>query len=267
MVNIHPTAVVEPGAELGVEVHVGPFSWIQSGSRIGDHCRIGPQVSIFGSTTLGAHCRVHAGAVLGDLPQDTAFDGGVSFLRIGDRCHIREGATLHCGTREGSATKVGDDCFLMAFSHVGHNVRLGNGVTVANGVLLAGYVDVGDRAFISGNCAVHQFVHIGRLAMLGGGCGASKDVPPFCTVHPISLNQLAGLNTVGLRRAGFNSDQRMEIKRIYTTLFRSGLSMLQAVERIRAEFSGDIAAEIADFVASSERGICRMSAEGSPNDE
>jgi UDP-N-acetylglucosamine acyltransferase len=267
MASIHPTAVVEPGAELGADVDIGPFSWIQSRCRIGDRSRIGPHVTVYGHTTLGAECRVHAGAVLGDLPQDTAFDGGVSYLRIGDRCRIREGVTLHRGTREETTTTVGSDCFLMAFSHVGHNTRIGDGVIVANGVLLAGYVDVGDRVFISGNCAVHQFVRIGRLAMLGGGCGASKDVPPFCTVHPISLNQLAGLNTVGLRRAGFDADQRLEIKRVYGTLFRSSLSVLQAVERIRADFNSDLALEIADFVAASKRGICRTATNGPLIDE
>ncbi len=260
MTQIHATAIVEPGAEIGVDVDIGPFSVVYSGARIGDRCRLGPQVIVYGATTLGAECRVHAGAVLGDVPQDIGFRDVTSFLRVGDRCVLREGVTLHRGTGEGTATALGDDCFLMAFSHCGHNVQLGNGVIVANGVLFAGHVTVGDRAFISGNCLIHQFCRIGRLAMLGGGSGIAKDVPPFCMTRPVSLNRVGGLNMVGMRRGGLTPEQRLEVKRVYHLLYHSGLNVAQALEKINTTIGGQIAAEIHAFISASSRGICRWAA-------
>ncbi len=256
MSKIHATALVEPGAELGTDVDVGPFCFIASDTRIGDRCRLGPHVTIHAHTTLGDECRVHAGAVLGDIPQDLGFQEAVTRLEIGARCTFREGVTIHRGTEPGSLTRIGDDCFLMAFSHCGHNVQLGNGVIVANGVLFAGHVSVGDRAFISGNSMVHQFCRIGRLAMVGGGSGISKDVPPFCTTRPVTLNRVASLNSIGMRRAGLDPDQRRDIKQAYHLLYHAGLNVSQAVARIRVELSGAMGQEIADFVSESKRGIC-----------
>lgn len=256
MTMIHATAIVEPGAELGADVQVGPFSVVHAGVQIGDRCRIGPHVTVFPHTIMDADCRVHAGAVLGDQPQDLGFKDTVSYLKIGVGCTIREGVTLHRGTAEESATVIGEGCFLMAFSHCGHNVCLGNGVIVANGVLFAGHVTVGDGAFISGNCLVHQFCRIGRLAMLGGGCGVSKDVPPFCTTHPVALNRIAALNTVGMRRAGLTGAQRLEIKQAYRHLYHGGLNFVQALGNFDVECPGAISAEIAAFVRDSKRGIC-----------
>lgn len=254
--RIHPTAVVASGAELGPDVEVGPFAVIADHVRIGEGCRIGPHVVIHSFTTLGPRCRVHAGAVLGDLPQDVAFRGGESFVEIGADCVIREGVTIHRGTRPGTATVVGDGCYLMAFSHLAHNVRLGKRVTVVNGALLAGYVEVGDGAFLSGNCLVHQFTRIGRLAMLGGGAAVSKDVPPFCTARSASLNRILGLNVVGMRRAGMPAEARLQVKRAFHLLYRSGLNIRAAAARIREEFPDGPAREMADFVAASRRGIC-----------
>ncbi len=261
MTQIHATAVIEPGAELGVDVAVEPFSIIHAGARIGDRCRLGPHVTVYERTVLGADCRVHACAVLGDRPQMLAFEDSDAELRIGARCVIRENVTLHRGVGEGTATEIGDDCFLMALSHCAHNVRLGKGVIVANGVLFAGYVTVGDRAFISGNVMVHQFCRIGRLAMISGGSGVSKDVPPFCTTHPLTLNRIAGLNTIGMRRAGLTHKQRLEIKRIYQMLYHDGLNVSQALEHIARTMDGDIAAEVRAFVGESRRGICTWKAD------
>lgn len=260
-VMIHQSAVVEEGAELGADVAVGPFSYIESGVTIGSGCVIGPHVTILRHTSLGSGTEVHAGAVLGDLPQDVGFENKDSFVRIGSNCIIREGVTVHRGTKEGTSTEIGDGCFLMAFSHFAHNVKLGSGVIVANGALLGGYVQVGEKVFISGNSVIHQFVKIGRVAMLGGGSGVSKDVPPFCTIQPLAPNTVLGLNVVGLRRAGMSPDERKDIKRAFKILYQSGLNVTQATEKIRATFDSGSALEFCEFIEASDRGICAFGGE------
>lgn len=260
--SIHPTALIDPQAELGANVSVGPYAVIEGGVRIGDGCAIGPHVTIYRFTTLGPDCVVHAGAVLGDVPQDLGFQGGESYVRIGKGCHIREGVTIHRGTKPGTATEIGEHCFLMAFAHCGHNVRLANHVILANGALLGGYVEVGERAFLSGNCLVHQFTRVGRVAMLSGGCGISKDVPPFCTVHGLAVNRVVGLNIVGLRRAGLTPDERLAVKRAFRILYRQGLNVTQAVAEMQAAFPAGPAAEMWQFVAAAHRGICGLDAGG-----
>jgi UDP-N-acetylglucosamine acyltransferase len=233
---------------------------VESGAVIGENAEIGPHAVILACVTLGPGCKVHAGAVLGDEPQDLAYKGAASFVRIGARCVIREHVTIHRGTKEGTATEVGDECFLMANSHLGHNVRLGRRVIVANGALLGGYAEVGDSAFVSGNALVHQFCRIGRLAMLSGGCGISKDVPPFCTVRGIQPNRIAGLNVVGLRRAGMTPADRAAVRKAFALLYQSGLNTTQALERIRAELQGAPVLEFCDFIEASKRGICGIAA-------
>jgi len=255
---IHTTAVVEDGAELGEGVSVGPFAYIQEGAAVGAGCTIGPHASILKYTTLGEECEVHAGAVLGDIPQDISFTECESFVRIGKRCRIREGVTVQRGTKPGSSTTIGDDCFLMAFSHFAHNMRVGNGVVVCNAVLFAGHVEIDDRVFVSGGSLVHQFVKIGRLAMLSGAAMVGKDVPPFCMLQHAKLNTIVGLNTIGLRRAGYSVEERAQIKQAFDLLFRSGLNVTQAVERIRAELPAGPAHEFCAFVDRSTRGICTM---------
>jgi UDP-N-acetylglucosamine acyltransferase len=255
---IHETAIIDPGAELGKDVDVGPFTVIEADVTIGDGTVIGPNVSIMPYTSIGHHCHIHAGAVLGGIPQDVNFEGGKSFVSIGANCQIREGVTINRGTQTDSVTEIGDDCFLMAFSHFGHNVKLGSKVIVANGALLAGYVEVGDQVFISGNCVLHQFVKVGRLAMLGGGCGISKDVPPFCLVKPLEGNTIAGLNSVGLRRSTLSTKDRQEIKEAFKLLFLSDLNVSNALEKIKSFYPSGPAAEISTFVDESKQGICRM---------
>ncbi|MGR3173557.1 MAG: acyl-ACP--UDP-N-acetylglucosamine O-acyltransferase [Candidatus Scalindua sp.] len=255
---IHETAIIDPGAELGNDVDVGPFTVIEADVTIGDGTVIGPNVSIMPYTSIGPRCHVHAGAVLGGIPQDVDFKGDRSFVSIGANCQIREGVTINRGTKADSVTEIGDDCFLMAFSHFGHNVKLGRKVIVANGALLAGYVEVGDQVFISGNCVLHQFVKVGRLAMLGGSCGISKDVPPFCLVKPLEGNTIAGLNSVGLRRSTLSTKDRQEIKEAFKLLFLSDLNVSHALEKIKSAYPSGPAAEISTFVDESKQGICRM---------
>lgn len=266
---IHPTATVDPAAELAAGVTVGPYAFIDRDTHVGEGCVIGPHAVLHRYTSLGPGCRVHAGAVLGDLPQDLAFQPDtVSYVRIGARCLIREGVTIHRGTKPDTVTEIGDDCFLMANSHLAHNVKLGRGVILVNGALLAGYVEVGDNAFISGNAVVHQFVRIGRLAMLGGLSGVSKDVPPFCTTRSGSVNTVVGLNVVGLRRAGFTPAQRQALRMAFKKLYLSDLNVSQALERIRADAVEPVVGEFCDFIEQSRRGICRLTgADESPEGE
>ena len=254
---IHPTAVVHAGARLGSGVTVGPFTCIEEDVTIGDDCRIGSHVAIMRYTTLGAGCAVHPNAVLGDLPQDLAFGNVPSEVRIGAGCTIREGVTVQRGTKEGTVTSIGDQCFLMAYAHCAHNVTLGKRVILVNNVMLAGYVEVGDGVFIGGGAGVHQFCRVGRLAMLGGNSSVSVDVPPFMTTHSGEYNDIAALNVVGMRRAGLGGEARKIIKRAFVLLYGTGLNRHEAVQRIRETLPAGAAHEIADFVETSKRGICR----------
>ena len=262
---LHPTAVIERGAQLGDAVSVGPFSYVAAGVTIGDRCVLGPHVTVLTGTTLGAGCRVHAGAVVGDLPQDLSFKPCDSAVTIGERCTIREGVTVHRGAKPGTITVIGNDCLLMANAHVAHDALLGNRIILANGALIGGFVHIDDRAFVSGNVAVHQFVSIGRVAMLGGGGAVSRDVPPFCTTRPVTVNRILGLNVVGLRRAGYDALAREEIKRAFKLVYQSTLTYPEAAEAIRREFpAASPALEFARFIETSRRGLSSFREGDSP---
>ncbi|RMG39409.1 MAG: acyl-ACP--UDP-N-acetylglucosamine O-acyltransferase [Planctomycetota bacterium] len=256
--RIHPSAVVDRSAELGHDVEVGPFCFVGPNVVLGDGVRLCSHVSIVSNTRVGSGTEVHAGAVLGDDPQDLAFDHTESWLEVGERCRIREGVTLHRGTGAGTVTRIGNDCFLMANSHVGHNARLGNGVILTNGTLIAGHVEIGDRAVLSGNCLVHQFTRIGRLAMMCGGSAVQKDVPPFCMTRSLSANSLIGINLIGLRRAGFTSEDIRAVKFAFDTMFRGRMATPTAVRTLREKSSHPLVVEFCDFVAASKRGVCRL---------
>lgn len=257
--TIHPTAAVESGAKIGKNVKIGAFTYIDNDVEIGDACEIGSHVTILRYTRLGNACKVHSGAVLGDVPQDLAFREAKSYVTIGDRCVLREGVTIHRGTHEDTVTRVGNDCLLMGYSHLAHNVQVGNHVIISNGALLAGYAEVGDRAFISGNSLIHQFTRIGRLAMLSGGTATHKDVLPFCMTHTLSRSSVMGLNVVGLRRAGFSPEERLLLKQAFKRLYKSGLNMTQALEKLEQEFDSPLVKEWCDFIQTSSRGICKIS--------
>ena len=259
-VRIHPTAVVDPRAELDSSVRVGPHATIGPNVAIGAGTEVMASVHIRGRTTIGRDCRIHMGAVVGHEPQDHAFTGGESCTVVGDRNTIREYVTIHRGTEEGSSTTIGDDNMLMALSHVAHNCRIGNRVVLCNGSLLAGYVEVGDSAVISGNVVVHQFARIGRLAMIGGGSRVARDVPPFMLLEGDST--VRSLNSVGLKRAGLPQETRVAIKAAFRALYRSGGIRRDGLRRL-AEMAASPAAcsevrELALFVRESRRGICRF---------
>jgi len=251
---IHATAIVHPKAKLDPSVRVGPFAVIDEGVEIGPECDIGPHVYLTGLTRIGAHNRFFAGCVIGEAPQDLKYKGEPAELRIGDHNIFREHVTVHRSNHAGAATTIGSHNYLMQHSHVAHNVVFGDYVILAGGALVAGHVSVGDLAFISGNCLVHQFVRIGTLALMQGGSAISKDLPPYIIAR--GGNGICGLNTIGLRRAGFSPAQRLELKQLYRLLFRSGLNVQSAVATARQQFSGAPAKVMLDFIAASKRGIC-----------
>jgi len=209
--------------------------------------------TLMGATTIGADNLIHSGAVIGDTPQDLAFAGAESYLRIGDRNVIREHAQIHRGTKPGSATEVGNDNYIMNTAHVAHNCRLGNAVIIAGGALLAGYVQVEDQAFVSGNCVVHQFVRIGRLALLRGLSRTSRDVPPFCIMD--GTHTVRALNRVGLRRAGFTPAQIRGLQDAFNTLFRRARNLRAAMNEVEQRPCGPDVRYLLDFLRASTRGV------------
>jgi len=251
---IHPTAVIHARAKLDPTVRVGPYAVIDADVELGAHCAVGPHVYLTGRTKAGAHNLFHAGCVIGDAPQDLKYKGELTSLRIGDRNVFREHFTVQRANRPETETVIGSHNFLMVNAHVGHNCVVGNHVIIANGALLGGHVEVGDRAFISGNCLVHQFCRIGTLALMQGGSAISQDLPPFTVA--VRDNEICGLNVVGLRRAGFTADQRLELKRLYRTLFRSGENLQAAMATARKAFDTPMAKIMLDFVAEARRGVC-----------
>lgn len=251
---IHPTAIIHSKAILDSSVRVGPCAVIDDGVTIGADCVIGPHVYLTGQTTIGAANRFHAGCVIGDAPQDLKYKDEPTRLRIGDNNVFREHFTVHRSTKPDEETVIGSDNYLMAHSHVAHNCRLGDHVIIANGTSLGGHVVVGDRAFISANCLLHQFVRVGTLALMQGDSGISKDLPPFMVAR--GKNRICGLNMVGLRRAGFNAEQRMELKQAYRILFRSSLKWSEALETAREQFQGEAVKTLLEFLQSARRGVC-----------
>jgi UDP-N-acetylglucosamine acyltransferase len=262
---IHSTAIIHPKARLDSTVCVGPYAVIDEGVELGAHCVVGPHVYITGLTTIGAHNSFHAGCVIGDAPQDLKYQDEPTRLGIGDHNVFREHATVHRSTKTDGETVVGSHNFFMANAHIGHNSHLGDHIIIANGVLLGGYVTVQDRAFLSGNCLVHQFTRVGMLALMQGGSAISQDLPPFTVAH--RENEICGLNFIGLRRAGFTAEQRLELKRIYHLLFRQGKNMRAAIAEAQKAFTSPAAKTLLDFVAGTKRGVCRDAGNGAGENE
>lgn len=251
---IHPTAIIHPKAKLAPSVRVGPYAVIDENVEIGAECVIGPHVYLTGVTAIGARNQFHAGCVIGDAPQDLKYHGEPTRLRIGDQNVFREHVTVHRSNKLAEDTIIGSNNFLMQHSHVAHNCVVGDNVIIAGGALLAGHAIVQDRAFVSGNCLVHQFTRIGMLAMMQGGSAISKDLPPFTIAQ--NVNEICGLNIVGLRRAGFTAEQRLQLKKLYHALFRSGKNLRTAIADARGEFVDGPAGTMLDFVAAAKKGVC-----------
>jgi UDP-N-acetylglucosamine acyltransferase len=251
----HPTAVIDPGAELGAGVAVGPYAVIGPGVVIGAGTRIGPHVCIERDTTIGRECTIHAGAVIGGDAQDLKYGGEAAVLTIGDRTTIREFATLNRGTAAHGRTEVGSDCLLMAYVHVAHDCVIGDNVIISNAVNMGGHVVIEEWAIVGGLTAIHQFVRIGCHAFVGGSAAVQKDVPPYVKAasNPLSL---FGLNGLGLQRRGFSEHVRAELKRAYRLFFQSTHNISQALARARAELEPLPEIErFIGFIERSERGV------------
>ena len=251
---IHPTAIIHPKACLDPTVNVGPYAVIDEHVVLGANCRIAPHAHLTGHTTIGANNSFHTGCVIGDAPQDLKYREEPTRLRIGDHNVFREHVTVHRSNMESEETAIGSHNFFMAHCHVGHNAQVTHHVIVANGGLIGGHVTVQDRVFISGHCLVHQFVRVGTLSLMQGGAAISKDLPPYCVAR--GYNRICGLNAIGLRRAGFTAEQRLELKRLYHALFRSGEKLSVALTAAGKEFKSDWARVLLEFVATSKRGSC-----------
>ena len=251
---IHPTAVVDPRAEIDATAELGPYVVIEGPCRIGARTRLLAHAVVTGGAVLGEDNEVHYGAVLGHVPQDVAFRGEESFLRVGARNVFREHSQVHRGTKAGTETVIGDDNFFMQNSHVAHNCRIGNRTVVAGGALLSGYVELDDRAFVSGNCVVHQFVRIGRLAMLRGLSRTSRDVPPFCIMD--GTHTVRALNLVGLRRAGVAPEEIRALRNAFRTIFLRPRNLSRALAEVESAGMSPAVAELVAFIRASKRGIC-----------
>ncbi len=254
--NVAATARVHPGAAIGPQVEIGEYVVIEDNVEIGPRCRLEPYVYVKRWTTLGEGNQISAGTVLGTDPLDKTFTGERSYLRIGNRNIIREHYTISRGTQPESTTEIGDGNYIMTSGHIAHNCRIGHNTVIASCALVAGHVEVEDQAFISGGVVIHQFSKIGRLAMIGGNSRVNLDVPPFFLYTDFNARP-KGLNVVGLKRAGFTPAEIANLKTAYKVLYRSGLRLKDALERIKAELDTEHTRHLVKFIESSERGICR----------
>jgi len=261
-VKIHPTAIVDAGAEIAAEVEIGPYSIVGAGAVIGENCVIESHVVIEGSVKMGTGNVIGHGTVIGSFPQDLTFQAQTkSGIEMGDGNVIREHCTVHRSAKESGVTILGDKNFLMAGTHVGHDSRIGSGVVIANNSLLGGHVRIDDGAFVGGGSRFHQGIRIGRLVMAEGRF--TKNLPPFLSA---AKNQVYGMNVIGLRRAGFSQAERDEVKRAFKLLYKSGLNTKQALEKVAEAEFGPIGREFFDFVTEAgKRGIISYS--GDPEGE
>ena len=255
MANVHATALIDPSAELGAGVEIGPFTIIGPNVKVGAGTRIGSNVLVERDTTIGAECRISHGAVLGTDPQDLKYAGEHTLLVVGDRTVIREYATLNRGTAALGRTQVGSDCMLMSYAHVAHDCTLGDHVILSNAVNMAGHVTIQDWAIVGGMTPIHQFVRIGAHAFVGGQSRVAKDIPPYVKAAGIPI-QLYGLNSVGLQRRGFSEEVRRELKRAYRLFFASSHNTTQALARAREELRELPEVELfLNFFETSQRGV------------
>ena len=252
-----PLSYVHPGAKIANNVVIEPFVTIDKNVTIGKGSWIGSNVTIMEGATIGENCRIFPGAVISAIPQDLKFGGEKSEVIIGNNTTIRECVTINRGTKETGKTKIGNDCLLMAYSHIAHDCYIGNNCIIVNGVALGGHITIGDWVIIGGLSAIHQFVHIGSHAMISGGALVRKDVPPFVKAarEPLSF---VGINSIGLRRRGFKDEKIQEIQNIYRILFQSNKNTTQAIAKIEAELPASPEKDnIISFIKNSGRGIMK----------
>ncbi len=253
---IHPTAIIEKGAEIADDAAIGPYCVIGAHVVIGSGTRLISHVSVDGRTTIGSSCTIHPFASLGGPPQDITYKDEETVCLIGNNNVIREYVTVNRGTKSHGRTEVGSNNFIMAYSHIAHDCVVGSNVIMANCATLGGHVHVDDFASLMGLCAIHQFCKVGKYAFVGGITGVTMDVPPFVMAAG-SRATLYGLNVVGLERRGFSREEIATLKKAYRILFRSSLSLQASLERIEEELDGEHVRELVTFIRTSERGICR----------
>jgi UDP-N-acetylglucosamine acyltransferase len=253
-VKIHPFAVISPLARIGQGVEIGPFCVVDPDVTIGDGCKLESRVVIKNGTTLGPNNLISEGAVIGGSPQHINTPENPGRVVIGSGNVIRENVTVHRALEREEATEIGDNNLLMVNVHIAHDCRLGNNTIFANNVMLAGHVTVGDRAYVSGAAAVHQFCRIGTLAMVGGQAHITKDVPPYVTVDGLS-SFVVGLNQIGLRRAGHSAADVRRLKEAYRLIYRSGLTWNEILKRLEEDFHDGLAGRFYQFLSATTRGI------------
>ena len=251
---IHPLAAVDSGATLGDDVHVGPFCIVESDVTLGDGCRLAAGAVVKSGTVMGPNNTIGEGAILGGEPQHLQCGERLGRLVIGSGNTFREHCTVHRGLEEGGATTIGDNNLLMINAHVAHDCHLGSHIILANNTMLAGHIEVDDRAFLSGAAGVHQFCRIGTLAMVGGQAHVVKDVPPYVTIDGVTTS-VVGLNVVGLRRAGFKASDLAQLKAAYRLIYRSGLRWDEMLARLEQEFPSGPAADFLEFFRGGKRGF------------
>ncbi len=255
---VHPTALISAEATIDPTAEIGAYVIIEGAVKIGAHCQIAPHAQIIGDTSIGDDTSIGRGAVIGDYPQDVSFDKLTnSGVRIGKSNVIREQVTIHRGSKEGSYTTLGDGNFLMVGAHLGHDVIIGNKNILANAVLIAGHVSIGHHTFIGGGAVFHQFLRIGDYCVIQGNGSFSKDIPHFCAAQRI--NRVTGLNVVGLKRQGFTTEERNEMKSLFDLIFRSGRNLSQAIASARLKPWSKQAEHFLQFLeAPSKKGVCQV---------
>jgi UDP-N-acetylglucosamine acyltransferase len=255
---IHQTAIIDPSATLAPDVVVGPYSIVEGAVSIGAGTKVGPHCHLIGPMTIGCNNNIGSSVVLGDRPQHLSADGKGANVVIGDGNCFREFVTVNRGSAPGKVTTIGNENYLMANSHIGHDVTVGNNCILANSALVGGHAVIGDRVFLSGNSAVHQFCKIGRLSMVGGCSGATMDVPPFTIIQ--NINQVCGINVVGMKRAGYTTDQISAVRQAYRMIYIQGDMLSVGLDRVEAELGDiDAVAEYVSFIRSAGRGISTWS--------
>jgi UDP-N-acetylglucosamine acyltransferase len=259
MPEIHPSAIIGKNVAIGTGNLIGPNVILEDGVKIGSHNKILAGAFLARGTELGNDNVIHMHAMIGHEPQDLAYQGQDTFTKIGHKNVIREFVTIHRGTKEGTATVIGDANFIMAYCHIAHNCLLGNNIIMVNQASLTGHCVVEDKAFLSGMTGFHQFTRIGTLAMVSALTAINKDIPPFmiCGGRP---GVAQGINVVGMRRAGIGPETRMEIKNAYKLLYRSGLNVSQAILEIKKSLKSPQVAHMVEFIETSKRGILDSSA-------
>ena len=253
--NIHPSAIIDPKAQIGENVKIGPFVIIENDVVIGDGTEIKSSAVIKSGARIGKECRIFQSAVISEIPQDLKFSGEKTLLEIGDRTTVREFCTLNRGTSELGKSSIGNDCLLMAYVHVAHDCVIGDKTILANGVQLAGHVSIGYHVTIGGMTPIHQFCNVGDHAFVGGGYRVVQDVPPYILASGEPL-KFAGVNNVGLRRRGFSSESRMNIKRVYKQIFYSAMNMSESIKEIKSNIEQTEEVKIIlNFIENSNRGL------------